>query len=94
MALFPIGKLVTTPAAARFCDKHQISMVALLARHIGGDYGDVSNHDKAANKEALTDGSRIFSAYRFKEGRIWIITEAVGDDGLRASTCIMTPEDY
>ena len=94
MALFDVGRLVTTPAALAFIAKHNVPIVEILARHLGGDFGDVSNHDKAANKRALVDGSRIFSAYKFKEGRIWIITEAVDDGGRRASTCVLLPEDY
>jgi hypothetical protein len=26
--------------------------------------------------------------------KIWIITEAAGDDGNRASTCILLPDEY
>ena len=41
------------------------------------------------------DGSRILSAYRTLKGvKIWIITEAVGDDGRRASTCLLLPDKY
>ena len=51
--------------------------------------------DSRANEEALIDEGRIFSAYLLKDQtRIWVITEAVGDDGKRASTCVLLPEEY
>ena len=41
------------------------------------------------------DGSRILSAFRLKTGvKVWVLTEAVGDDGKRASTCLLLPEEY
>lgn len=44
---------------------------------------ELSNDIKRANKAALADGSRIPSAYTVNNHRIWIITEAVEDDGHR-----------
>jgi hypothetical protein len=58
---------------------------------------------------ALRDGSRIMSVYRLVSPEklkatprakrselptVWSITEAVGDDGRRASTCLLLPQDY
>ena len=66
-----------------------------LNRHITGDWGDLDDEDKRLNDEALKDGSRLLSAYTLKSGaRIWVITEAVSDDGKRASTCVLLPENY
>ena len=50
----------------------------------------------SATEAALKDGSRIFSAYNLPRTgeRLWIITEAEGDDGNRASTCVLLPDDY
>ena len=40
-------------------------------------------------------GSRLLSAYRTLRGeKLWIITEAVGEDGRRASSCLLLPEEY
>lgn len=94
MALFHLGRLVATRAALKFCGDNRIDALTLLARHVHGDFGDISIHDKKANTAAIKDGSRIFSAYRFPSGIVWIITEAVGDDGTRASTCVLMPKDY
>ena len=47
------------------------------------------------NNASLVDGSRLLSAYRTLKGvKIWIITEATGDDGHRASTCCLLPNEY
>ncbi len=51
--------------------------------------------DKRLNDQALVDGSRLLSAYRTLKGeRIWIITEAVGDDGKRSATTLLLPAQY
>jgi hypothetical protein len=84
-----MGKLVATPAAIAFCDQHLISMISLVRRHLRGDWGDLSDHDKKANDRALVDGSRILSAYEFWQGKVWIITEAD-----RSSTCVLLPSEY
>jgi hypothetical protein len=69
--------------------------VPFLSKHTAGDWGTVGQDDWKANDRALLEGSRIFSAYKLKDGtKIWIITEAVGDDGKRASTCVLLPDDY
>jgi hypothetical protein len=43
----------------------------------------------------LVDGSRLLSAYKTLKGeRLWIITEAADDQGRRACTTCLLPEDY
>ncbi len=93
--LFSLGRVVATPAALAVLEKHGVASVTLLNRHQRGDWGDLTKHDQVANDVALVDGSRLFSAYAIKGDRIWIITEAVGEDGVtRASSCILLPRDY
>jgi hypothetical protein len=66
-----------------------------LKRHTAGDWGDLPKEDKESNIRALIEGDRLFSAYKPDNlPTIWIITEAVGDDGCRASTCILFPDEY
>lgn len=92
---FKLGRAVITPGAIKVLERLGISPLQLLARHQGGDWGELSEADRAANNQALKDGSRIFSSYDLPEGeKIWVITEAEGDSGDRASTCILLPEDY
>ena len=89
------GHLYATPAALRAILAGGHSPVEFLDRHVCGDWGELSSHDWRANEEALNDGSRILSAYKTSLGtKFWIITEAVGDDGKRASTSLMLPEEY
>ena len=63
-----------------------------LEKHVQGDWGQVDDEDKRANDQALVDGSRILSAYKTLLGvKIWIITEAVDDEGNRAATHNFAP---
>lgn len=66
-----------------------------LKRHASSDWGNVGKEDRLANERALVDGSRLVSVYE-TDGlpKIWIITEAIGDDECRASTCILFPDEY
>lgn len=89
MALFNLGNVVATPAALAYCEQHKMNPLRLLGRHIGGDWGDLSQDDIKANENAITYGGRVFSSYRIGDGRVWVITEAD-----RSSTCLMLPEDY
>jgi hypothetical protein len=54
----------------------------------------VCDADRQANFEAILTGARVFSSYKAGPGRIWVITEAASDAGLRASTCVLLPEEY
>lgn len=60
-----------------------------LGRHVRGDWGDLSEEDKALNDEAVKNGGRIFSSYNFGNEKIWIITEAD-----RSATTILFPDEY
>lgn len=93
---FSLGQIVATPEALRAVEESGQTPGFFLDRHLQGDWGDLNDEDKRANDQALVDGSRLLSAYRTLRGvrRIWIITEAVGDDGKRAATTILLPEQY
>jgi hypothetical protein len=93
--LFSLGQVVATPAVLKAFERTGETPQTFLSRHARGDWGTVSAEDARANTRALKDGSRIFSAYKLKDGqKFWIITEAVGDDDCRASTCVLLPDDY
>ena len=95
MALFEMGQMVTTPGALEALQAAGISPQQLLSRHAQGDWGDLSQDDLVANNQALVDGSRILSAYELPglDQKVWIITEAVGDDGQRASKDMILVQD-
>ena len=66
-----------------------------LARHVTGDWGELDDEDRQANDLALIDGSRLLSSYTTRKGeRIWVITEAVNEIGLRYGTTVLLPSDY
>jgi hypothetical protein len=93
--LFGMGQIAATPGALELMEKHGVDPATLLSRHVNGDWGDLCKSDRMANDVALQDGSRIFSAYVMGSDKFWIITEAVGADGVtRASTCILLPSEY
>jgi hypothetical protein len=92
---FPLGHLAATPGALEALEESGQTPGFFLARHVAGDWGEVDEEDWALNNEALVDGSRILSAYRTLKGKkLWIITEAADDDGKRAVTTILLPDEY
>ncbi len=89
-AKFPLGQLAATPGALEALAASGQAPAQFLARHVTGDWGEVSAGDWRANDHALRDGERILSAYTLRTGvRIWIITEAD-----RSATTILLPEEY
>ena len=87
---FSLGQLVATPGALRAFQAASESPFAYLQRHLSGDWGDVSEDDRAENDYSLRQGLRLLSAYSLRNGeRVWVITEAD-----RASTCFLLPDEY
>jgi len=92
---FNPGVLLSTPGALEAFEKNGQTPLEFLKRHVAGDYGELCDEDRQANEQALIDGSRLLSAYRLKDGtKIWIITEAIGENGKRESTTCLLPEEY
>ncbi len=90
-----LGQIVATPGALVALAATNTSHSTLLSRHASGDWGDLDAHDRATNDAALRDGSRLLSAYTVAEGvTVWIITEATDEDGHRAATTLLLPEEY
>lgn len=93
--LFKPGQVVATPACLEELDRAGQSVWEFLVLHLNGDWGIVDADDKAANDEAIRDGSRLLSAYILKTGKkIWLITEAADDNGNREATTLLLPEEY
>ena len=63
---FDLGITVATLTALRAIPPDE--MCAAMNRHHRGDWGTVCDEDKAANDQALVDGTRILSAYESKDG--------------------------
>lgn len=98
MSKFETGKLYLTRGVNdKVAEDSEFAEFVLtcLKRHVAGDWGDLPPEDQEENEKALRGGSRLFSAYKPDNlPTIWIITEAIGDDGCRASTCVLFPEEY
>lgn len=95
MAKFSLGRCVATPGCLAALAATGESPTKFLAKHASGDWGVMSASDKRANDAALLDGGRIFSGYLLADGtKIWVITEATDDAGVRGSTCLLLPDEY
>jgi len=102
---FYLGQVVTTRGVSAIYKQHKLFFGFInkcLQRHKTRDWGDTAEEDKISNNYALVEGSRIISVYLIpsslllgiERDRIWIITEAVGESGIRASTCVLFPDEY
>jgi hypothetical protein len=88
VAVFRLGRIVATPNAVQSITQDDI--LSGIQRHQAGDWGNLTDDNRAANDRALAQGGRIVSAYNAKNGtRFWLITEAD-----RSRTTILLPEDY
>ncbi len=87
--LFSTGQIVATPGALALLGREGIPPVALLRKHVTGDWGECGKDDTQANVEALQLSLRIFSVYSVGKGKVWVITEAD-----RSSTTLLLPEEY
>jgi hypothetical protein len=88
--LFPLGQVVATPGALEALEDAGQDPGEFLLRHVTGDWGELSEHDRNENELGLQKGLRLLSAYRTENGvRIWIISEWD-----RSATTILLPEEY
>ena len=87
-AKFPVGRLVATPGALGALSEADIEKA--LKRHLAGDWGDLSDQDRAENEAALEYGDRLLSAFRGRDGqKFWVLTEAD-----RSVTTVLLPSEY
>jgi hypothetical protein len=96
MAKFTLGQIVATPAALEaLAESGQDAQFFVTKHAAGGDWGMINEEDRQLKQAALQDGSRILSAYKTLRGKkIWVITEAADDNGHRAATTILLPQEY
>ncbi|WP_432381195.1 hypothetical protein [Duganella sp. P38] len=88
--LFALGQVVATPAALNAIAELGLSPLALIHRHVTGDWGDLGADDQHQNHIAVRSGLRVFSSYKLSAAtKIWIITEAD-----RSSTTLLLPNEY
>jgi hypothetical protein len=89
--LFSPGQLVATPGALAALAKAGQTPLEFLARHVCGDWGELTEEDRKENQVSLERGFRLQSSYRTNAGdtKLWVITEAD-----RSVTTILLPEEY
>jgi len=93
---FALGKHVvaTVGALAALEQSGQLAQ-EFLSRHLRLEQGELGAEDHELNAEAVNDGSRILSSFKTAKGdRIWVISEAADDNGQRAATTILLPDEY
>jgi len=92
---FKLGNIVATPGALAALETNGQNALEFIATHASGNWGNVGPEDWEANNQALENGSRILSSYRLKDDtKLWIITEAMDDDGNRSATTLLLPDEY
>lgn len=88
--LFALGQVVATPGALETLAEAELNPLALIGRHVTGDWGELPEEDAAENERALAIGARIFSSYRLESGaKVWVITEHD-----RSVTTLLLPSEY
>lgn len=105
---FPIApRCVATAAVSRdmeASEEFSEFVKVCLRRFYRGDDGDLDDDDKAVNRRAAVDGTRILASYKVPEhikplkpgigdDKLWIITDAAVD-GQWFSTTVLWPSDY
>jgi hypothetical protein len=71
-----LGKVLITPQANQALANLNHPFSNLLDRHALCDWSEMDAEDIQANRNALTNGGVLFSAYTIEGIRFWIITEA------------------
>lgn len=88
---FKLGHCVVTRGAAQLAEQLGVNVIDLLLRHVSGDDGDLSAHDKALNITAIASGQdRGFSAYQLPSGDSFLVIT----EWDRSATTILLPDEY
>ena len=87
---FPLGVVYVTLAAMEALLRNEANLTQLLARHQGGDFGEMCYDDRQVNEKSIKAGGRVLSSYPLSDDTVlWIITEAGWQQ-----TAVMVREEY
>ncbi len=92
--LFELGRVLATPAVLEHLSASRVFPTALLQPHQHGDWGQLHGKDAESNDAAVLSGGRIVSVYLVEGERVFAITAAADDDGVRASTVLCFAAEY
>lgn len=74
---FELGCVVVTPTASQVLLADGQSADLVLSRHQSGDWGEVSDHERQLNNEAVKGRANVLSIYKTRTGqRVTIVTKA------------------
>jgi len=65
--LFALSRIVATPGALAALERSGETPATFLRRHVCGDWGELSAHDRTENEESLEQGFRLLSSYRLTD---------------------------
>ena len=85
---FLLGKIVATPAALQSLSVEDICRA--IDRHVCGDFGLVSDADRAENEFALRHGLRVVSLFASARGERFLVMSECD----RSVTTVLLPGDY
>lgn len=91
---FDLGQLLATPGVLECLRRYGLNPLALIALHAQKEWGTVDAQDALANERAIIEGGRVLSAYDADGEKVYVITEAVGEDGHRACTTVLLAREY
>ena len=93
--LFSALRSIITCEAMKALADARLQPEGLLDRHYHGDWGDTHPDDAEENDIAISSGDRILSAYVLPTGvRMWVLTDQQQEDGTRAVTTVLLPNEY
>ena len=72
---FDPGQMVDTIGVLDLV-RRGFELQTLLARHLAGDWGNVTEANRRENDHALAQGGRLVSAYDVEGRRVFIVTDA------------------
>lgn len=92
---FDPGQVVATQGAMGALERAGDDPATFLTRHVNGDWGDVDDHDRRVNDDAMTTGARLLSVYHLSDGtKVWVISDPEVAPGIRYATTVLLPDEY
>jgi hypothetical protein len=99
--LFSLGQVVATPGALQMLHEAGLHPLEFISRHVAGNFGELCDDDKEANRSAIAHGGRVLSSYKVGRAeqeagwKLWVISEGRNAKGEAYQyTTLLLPEEY